>query len=1064
MSAKAPALPDDPSKDQSLPQNVNLVLLRILNEASPELGDYYLGALHTLANTSNPDRIAQSAHSLRELIQQLPRRHKKAATKVTPPGILSGASNIYKTRDAWNALTIDDFSAPTVRPNNPQAETKYYRESKKLWEFIGEYYPTNEEERLRMEAGIRKDTPLPPKLQKLRMQEWSRYYGKFADISHHGITPTDNFDQLVEAFEDFLIRELDPQTTKDFAEISKLIKEIESGEQKSLDRLMKLVHANRPNYDYFFNNISSPVWLDILETRKLLDHIDEPYPAEEGGFYILPWVPANYYQKIVKQKPSEVIKILKAVVTTENIRAQDQILDIAKELPDDSIDFIMPQLSDWLKGRYANRGLVPFKIGDLIVSLTLAGNYDLAMQAFKALFELLEPEDTERSRYFRHPDTLTSDTSYKTLLEQVVPGLIELHPVETVRELAALLNEGLVIEREVGKEIDGIVYDGSTIWRPDIKFKQYDHEPCDILVTVIYKYVHENVKSEDDLEKIVAELRQYKFEVFHRIAATLLDDAKSKKLKDLRQEIADKIGDPSKKDFIVRESNVIPAITAGDLEKLSPKEIIDQFNNWDPKEELPGFGRSKTDIGFELNKYLATKPEVGMELLHSKTPINEEYLSHIFRGFRQASDNKNINIDWSDLINIAKKYIEKADTETSTGDERQNLFDLINALNSGVNQDHIKIQDEKTFDDLVAVFSSLTDHVEPTLDDEDKYTKGSRSEAVTLAINTMRGEALAGLIDILKNVSRNNKKKSGISKEKKNEIYKLLREKLDTGTEPTLAVRTVFSRELPFLAYDNAEWVSENLELIFPLDKAKARYFENAMETFITFTKVFPEVFPIINPYLVEYMNRIKDGEIEKPDENTVNHVVGQILLMYIDDFVDFDNPVMQKLFEMPDEFLEEAMDFFGRGIKQTEGDRQKLILEKAKKYWERRLAGGNVKESEYAKFGWWMRANAADDWIVEHFVQALGLASKMDALYFVADELVEFAKTDQAKAARVFLEIVDSQDKDNLNHMLYTPELSTMLRDMLASDDNDVKGKATRAIDKLCDMGYYNFQELIKP
>lgn len=1063
MPANPAALPDEPNNGQSLPQNVNIVLLRILNDASTELGDYYLGALHTLANTSNPDRIAQSAHSLRELIQQLPRKHKKAATKVAPPGLLSGASNIYPARDAWNGITIKDYKAPTLRPTDPQAETKYLRESKKFWEFINKNYPKNDEERLRMEAGIRKDTPLPPKLQKLRMKEWSSYYAKFADIAHHGKSKTENYEQLVESFEDFLIRELDPQTTKDFAEISKIIKEVESGDQQNLDKLMKLVRANRPNYDHFFNNISSPLWLEILETNQLLDHIDDPYPAEEGGYYILPWVPANYYQKIAKDKPDELIKILRGVIATENVRAQDQIIDIAKDLPTDSIAFIVEQFTHWLKGRFANRGLVPFKIGEVIDKLSDAGNFELAMQAFKALFELLEPEDNERSKYFRHPDTLTSDHSYKTLLNQVVPGLMKLNPVETAKELAGLLNQGLIIEREGGKEKDGILYDGSTIWRPDIKTKQYDHEPCDVLVTVIYDHVRKGNVSDEDLQVIIENLTAYKFEIFHRLAATLLEDAKSESLLKIRKSITDKIGEPNQKDFIVRESNVIPAITLEDLEKLSAAKIIEKFNNWDPKEELPGFGRSKSDIGFELNKYVADKPTVGMEILRSDTPINEEYLSHIFRGLRQAADNKKTGTDWNALVVIAKDYIDTANVKTSDGDERQNLFDIINALDAGVNSDQISIEDEKTFDQLIAIFSSLKDHIEPTLADEDKYTKSSRSEAVTLAINSVRGEAVGALIDVLKNVSRNNKGQSKISDEKKAAVYKLLEEKLNTKIEPTLAVRTAVSRELPFLAYDNEAWVGENLKRIFPRNNAMTKYFENAMETFVTFTRVFPEVFPIITPDLVEYMQRIRIGAIKAPDENVVNHVVGQILLMYIDDFVDLENPAMKKLFEMPDEFLEEAMDFFGRGIKQTEGDRQQVILEKAKKYWEHRLTTGEAKQVEYSKFGWWMRAESTDDWIVEHFLEALEKCPKMDALYFVADEVVKLAATDQDKAAKIFLKIIDSQEKDNLNNMLYTPELSPMLKEMLSASNSQVKEDATRAIDKLCDMGYYNFQELIE-
>ena len=36
------------------------------------LSQWYLGALYALDNHYNPDRIAQAAHSLRELIEKLP--------------------------------------------------------------------------------------------------------------------------------------------------------------------------------------------------------------------------------------------------------------------------------------------------------------------------------------------------------------------------------------------------------------------------------------------------------------------------------------------------------------------------------------------------------------------------------------------------------------------------------------------------------------------------------------------------------------------------------------------------------------------------------------------------------------------------------------------------------------------------------------------------------------------------------------------------------------------------------------------------------------------------------
>ena len=53
-------------------QAVLEVLQSKQTEKSP-LGDWYIGALYALNNHYNPDRVAQAAHSLRELLQKLPR-------------------------------------------------------------------------------------------------------------------------------------------------------------------------------------------------------------------------------------------------------------------------------------------------------------------------------------------------------------------------------------------------------------------------------------------------------------------------------------------------------------------------------------------------------------------------------------------------------------------------------------------------------------------------------------------------------------------------------------------------------------------------------------------------------------------------------------------------------------------------------------------------------------------------------------------------------------------------------------------------------------------------------
>lgn len=1065
MTAKKQIQPDETSKQPLQPEKLNPIVYRILSEASPELADYYLGAHKNLENTSNPERFPSAAHSLREIIEKLPDKHKRGVQIERPPSVLSDLT--YATRDAYALIEIDKTNQQWQLPDSGESN-RFLRKSEKFWEWLNKHYPKRDEQRLRFIQAIHRGTPLPPALQEKQLEQWGEYYSAFADIAHHREARNAlgqlSFTQLVENFEEFLIRELDPQTTKDFAKISKLIKEFESGNEENTSELLSLVRSNRPNYDHFFFNISSPNWLKILEDNQLVGHIDDPIRTDEGGYMLLTWVPGQYYEKIATSEPTKVAAIITSLPKTENARVHEQIVDIAKKMPKKQAVSIVPLLPAWIKGKFSmGRGLLPAKVGEYIVELARMGAYDEAIEVFRALFELQPPPD-DTNPYLRHPETLTTDHSYKTILKDTVPSLLEIRPETTLKELCDLLESGLKIEeRDNNTEKNGIIYDGSSIWRPNIREHKYDREPNQVLVSRIYASIVNYAKTPKQKLAVIKILTSYKFEIFHRIAVTIAEGEKDPELKKIYDELVEQV-EPSKPDFIVSEGDVVPAVGLDDMKKLSTDELIKLLNEWDPKENFPGFGRSKSDIGHVLSQYIQEKPSLFKELFENKNKLSQEYIGYLFRGIRMASDNKKVAVSWEPVLKYAQEFIKASDTTKSEGDEKQAQFDLLNAIESGINHDRLKVTNPEIAEKVIAIITPLCSHVEPSLEDEIERKDGGRNDSVSVAINTMRGEALSGLIALLKNVSRNGKKlkdKKPLAPEQRKAIYDLLEKHLDTKYEATLAVRTVFARELPFLAYDNQDWIKNNVDKIFPKDKKQEKYFVDAMEAFLHFTKPFPEVFPLVVPYIIEYMQRVQAGAVKGDADETVNHVIGQILLLYIDGFVDIEDPVMVELFKMPDVYLEEAMDFLGRGIKQTSGDRQKLILQKAKNYWQKRLDLGNARKVEYSKFGWWLRASAADDWIKEHFSKALKETDQMDALYFVADEIVELAKVDKAGAATTLLEIVDSQHKDNLVNMLHTPELRDTLKLLL--ENSQTKGNAVRIIDKLCNMGFYNFKELLE-
>src|ERR1035437_3909567 len=73
-----------------------LALLRVLIEKSEALARMYVGALRARTDDGNPEYLSQACHSIRELIDNLP---KYFAVPVQPTGSLKVEVNTL--RDAW---------------------------------------------------------------------------------------------------------------------------------------------------------------------------------------------------------------------------------------------------------------------------------------------------------------------------------------------------------------------------------------------------------------------------------------------------------------------------------------------------------------------------------------------------------------------------------------------------------------------------------------------------------------------------------------------------------------------------------------------------------------------------------------------------------------------------------------------------------------------------------------------------------------------------------------------------------------------------------------------------
>ncbi len=190
-----------------------------LRELDETLGAMYLGGLQVLHDPANPDRMAQSAHSMRELMEKV----------VDPKRPLGLTARVIEVQDEFrdqkpktNCHSDSDGWAGTI-------DRPLRRILEKLEDFLNWFatsYP-RKKERFRRALGRWEGTDLDLPEESFR-EQWKAWIGLndyFQAVSHHGkLTSNEELRKKIAGLEGFLAPQL-LKTFEDLDAIDVLLKE-----------------------------------------------------------------------------------------------------------------------------------------------------------------------------------------------------------------------------------------------------------------------------------------------------------------------------------------------------------------------------------------------------------------------------------------------------------------------------------------------------------------------------------------------------------------------------------------------------------------------------------------------------------------------------------------------------------------------------------------------------------------------------------------------------------------------------------------------------------------------
>jgi hypothetical protein len=379
----------------------------------------------------------------------------------------------------------------------------------------------------------------------------------------------------------------------------------------------------------------------------------------------------------------------------------------------------------------------------------------------------------------------------------------------------------------------------------------------------------------------------------------------------------------------------------------------------------------------------------------------------------------------------------------------------------------------------------LTEDEEPTPEYEERYG-GSNMDPMTLAINTVRGEAIDAVVHYALWVHRHIEKASNAAEQlghgfdEMPEVRAVLDRHLDTQHDPSLAVRAMYGRWFPWLLLIDRRWATDHLADIFPPDAADERYWEAAWEAYISFCQPYDEPFAVLQEEYRRAISRLGQLAPERRQPHGVaSRLADHLMTMYWRGKVDFEARGLLDAFytQADDELRGWAMASIGRGLQTldqgggppTPASVESAVVGRLKELWARRLAAaeGATDPRHHAKemseFGWWFTSQVFDEsWAIDQLVAALRISGRVDSSHLVLGRLAGTAG-DHPRQVIEALRLMIRGDTEGWTALGWHDELTNVLSTVLTGGDQEVRATAVDLVHELGARGHRQYRELLR-
>ena len=476
------------------------------------LSDMYLGALYALNNHHNPDRIAQAANSLRELLEKLPR-------VVQGSDIYVGPTDFKEMRRSINDRILKDKERYPEGWRNKKVDARLDKTLRKIEKYFERnQQPTRSE---KMQHAVATIDPMAHSLnsgtQERKRNQIYRLWQRLEGFTHHNSDPDgEEFSNCLEELENIISDLLALRTAQDQKEIQTILS-LSNKSKNDIERMFALIERRGANFVFFFKQISENTdvtWLPELEEKGYFAHPPNVQLTDDGSVIFPFWWPIQYLAKICRRKPDEVVEIVSRLPEVDNPRVYDGILDVVLQLHEEKSGKLKPKMLEYVGIDYQ---FFPDKYAKLLAHWTMENQTSAALELLKVLVAFTtSPQSADQDMLF-DPLPRIDAWSYRDVMFNGVRPLAEEEPYQVSLTLINTTANMIYLQThpvDRDKEEDGF-----ELWCQQLRESDGDYEDLKEALVHTLTFACEKVfeKSPNAVADLNETLRSQQWKLFKRL-------------------------------------------------------------------------------------------------------------------------------------------------------------------------------------------------------------------------------------------------------------------------------------------------------------------------------------------------------------------------------------------------------------------------------------------------------------------------------------------------------------------------------------------------------------------